>query len=178
VLDQRCAQPARPSNNELAYFPGYTAYMYASLNSKRRCGGVRSEPACGCALAAACRLGCGRCASEVPPSLGLAAFVACGLTAVFHSTFPGPESQNQSGDWPGEQPTRIWATSGVCGACSGTARGKGSALALLQALLSSQSLLDTLESNEPSLPIHSWHADHERGAWSSALGDCHGDLLA
>jgi hypothetical protein len=32
------------------------------------------------------------CTSEVPPSLGLAAFVACGLTVVSHSTFPGPES--------------------------------------------------------------------------------------
>jgi hypothetical protein len=53
---------------------------------------VRSEPACGCALAAACWLCCGRYTSEVPPSLGLAAFVACGLTVVSHSTFPGPES--------------------------------------------------------------------------------------
>jgi hypothetical protein len=43
-----------------------------------RCGGVRPEPACGCALAAAYWLSicCGRCASEVLPSLGFAAFVA------------------------------------------------------------------------------------------------------
>jgi hypothetical protein len=40
------------------------------------------EPACGCALAAACWLCPGRCTSEVPPSLGLAASVACGLTDV------------------------------------------------------------------------------------------------
>jgi hypothetical protein len=49
-------------------------------------------PSCGCALAAACWLCCGRCIPEVPPSLGLAALVAGGLTAVSHSTFPGPES--------------------------------------------------------------------------------------
>jgi hypothetical protein len=35
---------------------------------------------------------CGRCTSEVPPSLGLAAFVARGLTVASHSTFPGPGS--------------------------------------------------------------------------------------
>ena len=40
---------------------------------------MRSEPACGCALAAACWLCCGRCTSEVLPPLGLAAFVAGGL---------------------------------------------------------------------------------------------------
>jgi hypothetical protein len=39
--------------------------------------GMRPGPACGYALAAACWLYCGRCASELPPSLGLAAFVAC-----------------------------------------------------------------------------------------------------
>jgi hypothetical protein len=61
----------------------------------RRRGGVRSEPACECALAAACWLCCGRCTSEVPPSLGLAASVACGLTVVSHSTFPGPESPHR-----------------------------------------------------------------------------------
>jgi hypothetical protein len=34
-------------------------------------GGLRSGPACGCALAAARWLNCGRCTSEVPPSLDL-----------------------------------------------------------------------------------------------------------
>jgi hypothetical protein len=38
--------------------------------SSRRYEGVRSEPVCMCALAAACWLYCGRCTSEMPPSLG------------------------------------------------------------------------------------------------------------
>jgi hypothetical protein len=49
---------------------------------------VRSEPACGCALAAACWLPswlcCGRCTSEVPPSLGL----CCVRCLWSHRRFP------------------------------------------------------------------------------------------
>jgi hypothetical protein len=33
------------------------------------------------------------------PSLGLAAFVACGLTVISHSTFPGPESSHPFDGW-------------------------------------------------------------------------------
>jgi hypothetical protein len=83
---------------------------------------VRPEPACGCALAAACWLCCGRCTSEMPPSLERAAFVACGLTVVpIRPTFlrspsnsrpmcPGPSGRR----FRGGRPTRGPRTQGRC----------------------------------------------------------------
>jgi hypothetical protein len=58
----------------LSHNPPPPPLLVISLFRPVGVGGLRCGPACGCALAAAARwLNCGRCTSEVPPSLGLVA---------------------------------------------------------------------------------------------------------